>query len=110
MVPPEKPRKPQVSHLKGHLSEVFICSWNPQRENILASGSGDSTARIWNVEESNQSKSIVLRHPQTEYMSEGSRGVTTLDWNWDGSLLATGEVIVLLDYGYVSYERTPRGP
>ena len=100
-MPQDKPCKPQVSRLKGHNSEVFICAWNPQKDNILASGSGDSTARIWNVEDTNQPKSIVLRHPQTEYMAEGSRGVTTLDWNWDGSQLATGELIALVDYGYL---------
>lgn len=30
--------------LKGHDSEVFICAWNP-REDLLASGSGDSTGK-----------------------------------------------------------------
>lgn len=30
--------------LRGHESEVFICAWNPSTD-LLASGSGDSTAR-----------------------------------------------------------------
>lgn len=34
--------------LEGHQKEVFTCAWNPRHE-YLASGSGDSTARIWNV-------------------------------------------------------------
>ena len=48
--------------LRGHESEVFICAWNPASD-LLASGSGDSTARIWNMSESTQTaQQLVLRH------------------------------------------------
>lgn len=38
-IPPSK-----ATVLRGHESEVFICAWNPSTD-LLASGSGDSTAR-----------------------------------------------------------------
>ena len=37
-----------VAILSGHTAEVFICTWSPT-ENLLASSSGDSTARIWSM-------------------------------------------------------------
>ncbi|KAG8136181.1 putative F-box-like-WD repeat-containing protein [Naja naja] len=45
--------------LRGHESEVFICAWNPVSD-LLASGSGDSTARIWNLSENSTSGSTCL--------------------------------------------------
>jgi transducin (beta)-like 1 len=51
--------------------------------------SGDSTARIWNTNPSSPeySRSVVLHH---EVKADKSKDVTTLDWNQDGTLLATG--------------------
>lgn len=85
--------KDQVVTLEGHSSEVFICAWSPNSNSpLLASGSGDSTARIWDLsglQEGRPYSSVVLKHVNSR-TAEKSKDVTTLDWNGDGSLLATG--------------------
>lgn len=93
--------------LRGHESEVFICAWNPTTD-LLASGSGDSTARIWDMSggdrgvcnpvslasanSSSPSNQLVLRHCIQKGGTEvpSNKDVTSLDWNCDGTLLATG--------------------
>ncbi|CAF4919661.1 unnamed protein product [Rotaria socialis] len=54
------------------IAEVFICAWNLTHD-LLASGSGDSTARIWNLQGTHELE-IVLRHILC-------KDVTSLDWN-----------------------------
>lgn len=91
--------------LRGHRSEVFVCAWNP-RTAVLASGSGDSTARIWPIPSAQTpslssasaaaTQPLVLHH----YNGEGeafkpqplrkANDVTTMDWNASGTQLATG--------------------
>jgi transducin (beta)-like 1 len=73
--------------LSGHESEVFVCSWNPIYP-LLASGSGDGSARIWTIPEDSlqDSSCTVLPHNQ----GGENKDVTTLDWSPDGLLLATG--------------------
>ncbi|KAF7254380.1 F-box-like/WD repeat-containing protein TBL1X [Varanus komodoensis] len=87
-IPPNK-----ATVLRGHESEVFICAWNPVSD-LLASGSGDSTARIWNLNENSNGSStqLVLRHCIREggHDVPSNKDVTSLDWNSDGTLLATG--------------------
>ncbi|KAL1546912.1 WD40 repeat-containing protein HOS15 [Salvia divinorum] len=83
-----------VTVLQGHTSEVFACAWNPTGS-LLASGSGDSTARIWTNDglsssvTENGPSNVVLGHFKSR-TNEKSEDVTTLDWNVDGTLLATG--------------------
>ncbi|CAA0832651.1 WD-40 repeat family protein [Striga hermonthica] len=83
-----------VTVLEGHTSEVFACAWNPTGS-LLASGSGDSTARIWTIDGpcssnlENGPSSVILKHCKGR-TNEKSKDVTTLDWNVDGTLLATG--------------------
>ena len=52
--------------------------------------SGDSTARIWDLSSTQRGgpPSQALAH--TTDKNQASKDVTTLDWNGDGSLLATG--------------------
>ncbi|WJX95111.1 WD40 repeat-containing protein hos15 [Trifolium repens] len=85
-----------VTILEGHTSEVCACAWCPSGS-LLASGSGDSTARIWSIPEGrckpgSQSvplDALVLKHVRGK-TNEKSKDVTTLDWNGEGTLLATG--------------------
>lgn len=69
--------------LRGHESEVFICAWNPTID-LLASGSGDSTARIWDMSDNSASPNqLVLRHCIQKGGTEvpSNKDVTSLDWN-----------------------------
>jgi hypothetical protein len=49
----------RATTLRGHESEVFICAWNPKSD-LLASGSGYSTARFCNINDTNNH--LILRH------------------------------------------------
>ncbi|KAH6599203.1 hypothetical protein BASA50_003231 [Batrachochytrium salamandrivorans] len=78
-----------VQSLTGHQSEVFVCSWNPI-ETLLATGSGDGTARIWSMDEDSEGKfpsPVLLQHCS---QPGETKDVTTLDWSPDGIYLATG--------------------
>ncbi|PVZ98634.1 hypothetical protein BB558_005368 [Smittium angustum] len=99
----------QITNLKGHNSSAFVSAWNPAIPNVLASGAGDGTARIWNLSSSDtkskyvttdiDNKPIILRHStelstseieNTELNGEENVDITTLAWNTSGTMLATG--------------------
>lgn len=72
----------KATKLRGHESEVFICAWNPTTD-LLASGSGDSTARIWDMSDQSQAPNqLVLRHCIQKGGTEvpSNKDVTSLDW------------------------------
>ncbi|KAL7876552.1 hypothetical protein AOLI_G00115150 [Acnodon oligacanthus] len=82
------------SHSKNghgvHGVGVGVCAFT----RLCVSRSGDSTARIWNLSESSSggSTQLVLRHCIREGGQDvpSNKDVTSLDWNSEGTLLATG--------------------
>lgn len=85
-----------VTELKGHDAEVLVCAWNPKCD-LLASGAGDATARIWTVPRGASglpatteasAEPVVLIHGENPSASE-NKDVTTLVWRPDGQKLAT---------------------
>ncbi|KAG9292145.1 hypothetical protein G9A89_005289 [Geosiphon pyriformis] len=74
--------------LRGHEMEVYACVWNPVN-NLLATGSRDSTIRIWNTDQlkgPEHKRSVVCRIDTRETEVP----VTFLDWNHLGTQLAAG--------------------
>uniref|UniRef100_A0A0N5AV02 LisH domain-containing protein n=1 Tax=Syphacia muris TaxID=451379 RepID=A0A0N5AV02_9BILA len=89
--------KDKIRRLEGHTGEVFVCSWNPVND-LIATGSGDSTVRIWNTTRSElqpSSQAVVkcvhtLQHTFAANENSCMKDVTSIDWNNSGDLLVTG--------------------
>ncbi|KAJ2694959.1 hypothetical protein GGH99_000394 [Coemansia sp. RSA 1285] len=85
----------QVQVLHGHTSPVFLCAWAPSSGgNVLATGAGDGTARIWDLlakPKGDGVQSLTLRHdpPPAGRGNDGRLDVTSIVWNPSGTLLAT---------------------
>lgn len=81
----------EILELRKHTSEVFMCSWNQTYPNLIATGSGDASARIWSMNGSTASagcgSSRLLKHGDA---TDKNKDVTTLEWSPDGNYLATG--------------------
>ncbi|GAA99006.1 uncharacterized protein L969DRAFT_91847 [Mixia osmundae IAM 14324] len=81
-----------VMKLKGHSNSVQACSWNPKVSSMLATGSHDSTARIWDVPltaptpNATLEDSVLCKHASAQRKAD----VPTCRWNPDGTLFATG--------------------
>ncbi|KAJ1943287.1 hypothetical protein FBU59_002956, partial [Linderina macrospora] len=98
--------------LRGHASPVFLCAWNPVAPNVVATGAGDGTARLWDLNKPKPDPAFmaVLKH---DALPNGSSvDVTALVWNPQGSLLATatfaGQLCVWASSGEPKHAFAPR--
>jgi WD domain, G-beta repeat/Anaphase-promoting complex subunit 4 WD40 domain len=83
----------EVLELNKHSSEVFMCAWNPVFTDLIATGSGDASARIWQMggPDASGGCSSVRELPHgLDPNDRKNKDVTTLEWSSDGKLLATG--------------------
>ena len=86
-------KKAEVLELKMHQSEVFMCAWNSVYTDMIATGSGDASARIWQMggtKAANGLGPVCLLPHGTGPTDKKNKDVTTLEWSSDGKLLATG--------------------
>lgn len=92
--------KPKLTYLNGHKAEVFSCEWNPTIDNLLASGAGDGTVRLWKYLDNGKYDVVaVLEHDKTACIGgclpcdtvDPRSDVTTLDWSSDGQYLCSGD-------------------
>jgi transducin (beta)-like 1 len=83
----------EILKLEMHQSEVFMCAWNPVFSDLIATGSGDASARIWQMRGLYAAAGLttvkLLPHG-TDPRDKKNKDVTTLEWSSDGLLLATG--------------------
>jgi len=84
---------PTLKHtLEGHTYDVLSCRWNPFDDNLIFSGSSDSSVRVWNVSEEKCVTTIkghgsIIYHIvflDPPYFATSSMDTTVRIWDYDG--------------------------
>lgn len=82
--------------LAGHTQPIIQLAWSPTQQNVLASGSNDRTARLWN---------ITAQSPlaaQEQQLFEMDASVQQLAWSPDGNFIALHGSGILMWWEIVS--------
>ncbi|KAF2859008.1 WD40 repeat-like protein [Piedraia hortae CBS 480.64] len=77
---------PQATHLNEHYRQVHRVTFNPEKCNLLLSGSQDGTARLWDLR--TRDNRNVLRSKRK--FSGQSDGIRDVKWSPDGMRFALG--------------------
>ncbi|WWC62305.1 uncharacterized protein I303_104901 [Kwoniella dejecticola CBS 10117] len=85
----------RVGKFVEHRDAVSCVAWNPKNIDVLATGSSDGTARLWEFADplkehlhvTTTKKPTVIHHKSIE---SSRRNVTAVSWHPDGTMLATG--------------------
>ena len=77
------------------LSDQVSClAWNPKNRDVLATGSNDGTARLWDFHSSSDGHALSLgKKPSVinhKSIDSSKKNVTAVCWHPDGTILATG--------------------
>ena len=98
--------------LSEHTANVVCCQWTKDG-NLLATGSTDNSAIIWNFQNPDTISQCCLPHGDAQ-SNEGDHQVSSLDWSPDSSLIATGSsdgiVRVFNNQGDLIYEKNNEEP
>ncbi|WVQ96758.1 hypothetical protein IAU59_003865 [Kwoniella sp. CBS 9459] len=87
-------RPKYISSWTEHRDAVSRVAWNPKNKDVLATCSGDGTARLWEMTPKSDTptptihkKPITIAHKSIE---SNKKNVTAVCWHPDGTMLATG--------------------
>lgn len=103
-------KDPDVGLYTEHRDIINCLAWNPKNLDVLASGSGDGTVKLWDFHKSLPSSSTdiassstaaggsgrALKHSKKPIMishksiESNKKAVTALSWHPDGTMIATG--------------------
>jgi hypothetical protein len=84
-----------------HRDAVTSLAWNPKNREVLATGSADGTARLWDFAAGAEGralqttkKPVAIKHTSIE---SSKKNVTAVSWHPDGTVLATGKWGVMVN-------------